>query len=56
MSLRPVLIELFKMFLESNPMTPANIQETLLHVIVDTMLKDLVSAIDQVGEVGLCKI
>ncbi|XP_028391007.1 condensin-2 complex subunit G2-like [Dendronephthya gigantea] len=47
MSLRPVLIELFKMFLQNNPMTSVNVKESLLHVIVNAMLKDLVSAIDQ---------
>jgi hypothetical protein len=49
MSLRAVLVEMFKMFLQNNRMAPADIKETLLYVVVDTMLKDLVSAIEQVG-------
>ncbi|CAB4038124.1 Hypothetical predicted protein, partial [Paramuricea clavata] len=47
MSLRAILVEMFKMFLQNNRITQADVKETLLYVIVDTMLKDLVSAIEQ---------
>jgi hypothetical protein len=52
MSLRAVLVEMFKMFLQNNRITQADVKETLLYVIVDTMLKDLVSAIEQVSLLG----
>ena len=48
-SLRAVLVEMFKMLLQSNHMTPADVKESLLYVIVETMLKDLVSATEQVS-------
>jgi hypothetical protein len=48
-SLRAVLVEMFKMLLQNNHMTPADVKESLLYVIVETMLKDLVSATEQVS-------
>ena len=47
-SLRPVLMEMFKIILQNNRNIPDDVKETLLDVIVDTMLKDIVSAIEQV--------
>ena len=50
-SLRPVLVEMFKMLPENNCITPADLKETLLYVIVKNMLKDVVSATEQVSRV-----
>ena len=46
MSLRTVLLEIFKIFLDG--MTPTDVKESLFNLIVDSMFKDIVSGINQV--------
>ena len=41
-------MEMFKIILQNNRNTTEDVKETLLRVIVETMLKDLASAIEQV--------